>query len=503
MVVRFKRLIAILVATCAALVIGACVVFADAEIQYEFENITNPAMMRNGTRYNYATTNENNKVILSCEEGIKSIYVEFHNLPNELITITNQDTGQLEECNPNFFLHYYENIEDLFGTKPNSVEISFPAGLDIARFYAFSEEEGDFVQKWEPMCEQADLMLISTHADDEQLFFAGLLPYYAIERGYDVQVVYYINHFTTQWGTADYTRPHEQLDGLWTVGITHYPYMSNFRDIYGMLDGREPQAASEAMVENFRYYTNTSREELIGFHVDTIRKFKPLIVVDHDIYGEYGHAAHIMNTLLLFDALEICDDATQYPESANQYGTWMPQKVYIHSYSENQIYMDWDTPYESMGGKTPFQMTQEGFRCHPSQHYANFTNWLYGFENNITRSTEITLYSPNIYGLYYSSVGADTVGGDMFENVMSYAEQAAAAEEEARRQAEEEARRQAEEEARRRAEEEARRQAEEEAAEEARIAKKKKNTRIGIASGSAVLGVGALLLGRKGRKRKK
>ena len=30
----------------------------------------------------------------------------------------------------------------------------------------------DFVQIWNPPCEKADMMIITTHSDDEQLFFA-------------------------------------------------------------------------------------------------------------------------------------------------------------------------------------------------------------------------------------------------------------------------------------------------------------------------------------------
>jgi LmbE family N-acetylglucosaminyl deacetylase len=40
----------------------------------------------------------------------------------------------------------------------------------------------------------ADLVLFSAHGDDEHLFFAGLLPTYAEERGYRVQVVYLTDH---------------------------------------------------------------------------------------------------------------------------------------------------------------------------------------------------------------------------------------------------------------------------------------------------------------------
>ncbi len=38
------------------------------------------------------------------------------------------------------------------------------------------------------------------------------------------------------------------------------------------------------------------------------------------------------------------------------------------------------------------------------------------------KASDITSYSPCEFGLYYSSVGADITGGDMFENIKTYAE---------------------------------------------------------------------------------
>lgn len=53
----------------------------------------------------------------------------------------------------------------------------------------------DTVQKREaPKEDGTDLILFSTHSDDEQLFFAGLLPYYAAELDYEVLVVYLTDH---------------------------------------------------------------------------------------------------------------------------------------------------------------------------------------------------------------------------------------------------------------------------------------------------------------------
>ena len=105
---------------------------------------------------------------------------------------------------------------------------------------------------------------------------------------------------------------------------------------------------------------------------------------------------------------------------------WDTPKAYIHLWQENEIIMNWDIPLEKFGGKTAFQVTQDGFMCHKSQHWTWFYGWIYGPANNITKASEILTYSPCRYGLFRSTVGADVKGGDMFENIpMSYAEIAA------------------------------------------------------------------------------
>jgi hypothetical protein len=87
----------------------------------------------------------------------------------------------------------------------------------------------------------------------------------------------------------------------------------------------------------------------------------------------------------------------------------------------NQIVMDYDTPLESFGGKTAFEVTQDGFACHKSQHWTWFYKWIYGSEENpYTKASQIKTYSPCQYGLYHTTVGTDVVGGDFFENVITH-----------------------------------------------------------------------------------
>jgi hypothetical protein len=83
--------------------------------------------------------------------------------------------------------------------------------------------------------------------------------------------------------------------------------------------------------------------------------------------------------------------------------------------------MDYDIPLESFGGKTAFEVSQDGFSYHKSQHWMRFYKWLYGTtEAPITKASQITDASPCYFGLYRSTVGADVLGGDFFENLKSY-----------------------------------------------------------------------------------
>ena len=205
------------------------------------------------------------------------------------------------DCGLNGFLHDFADLKELFGYSPKNVDIHFTDGSVIADVHAYSGDIPDSVQRWEPYLDKADLVLLTTHSDDEQLFFAGLLPYYAIERKLDVQVVYFIQHF--QIGSKlDHVRPHEQLDGLWTVGIRHYPYISEFPDVYA--EDKDRQTALNLMLYRFKGYGYTY-DDFLGYTVGIIRRFKPLVLVTHDLNGEYGHGAHVLNADTLYSTWSV------------------------------------------------------------------------------------------------------------------------------------------------------------------------------------------------------
>lgn len=374
----------------------------------------------------FTTVAGGSTIELESEKSISGFYIMWNKIPG---TWSYDVDGTTHIAGEKRFLHEYIALK----SPSNKIIVKIPdSGAQITDIYAFSAGTlPEWVQVWDEPCERADILLFSTHSDDEQLFFAGLLPYYSIEREAYVQVVYMTNH----WDTT--TRPHEQLNGLWTVGIRNYPIIAEFPD-----DARSLGSTSESRETVLaRAQSVYNEEEWVKFQVELIRRFKPQVVVDHDLNGEYRHGAHILNADALMTALEMSNDETYDLGSVEKYGIWDVPKAYLHLYGENQIVMDYDTPYKSMNGKTPFEISKLGYACHLSQQWTWFTDWI-----SKDKATDIDTYSPCKFGLYRTTVGEDVAKNDMLENITPWAE--IIAQEEAERLAkEEEERKKAEEEA--------------------------------------------------------
>lgn len=312
----------------------------------------------------------------SSEEPISVFYIKWNQPPGEWTL--SYDGGEIL-CGQSGFLH-----ECVFLPKAVTELTVTPKAL--AYFCgATGFTDGtlpSWVQLWQKPWDQADLLVLSTHNDDDLLFFGGAEPYYARERGYRVQVVYFTNHW------RDSTRPNETLDGLWTMGIDHYPIISPMND----------------------YELNAySDEDGAAYLCEQLRRFKPSVVLSQDQNGEYGHGAHFMLFRSLKLALNAAPDASSYPESAEKYGVWDVPKTYLHLYGEpdTQTIMDWDQPLASFGGLTGFELAEKAYACHVNQNYLTAFR-VYG------HGTDYDCYR---FGLYRSTVGEDKAKNDFFENL--------------------------------------------------------------------------------------
>ena len=262
---------------------------------------------------------------------------------------------------------------------------------------------GNTGHEWEEPLDKADLVLFSTHADDEHLFFAGVLPYCAAN-GIKAQVVYMNNHDDNP------VRNDERLFGLWAAGIRNMPVVAPFPDLF-----------SETLKGALAVYGNLgfTEEDFINFYVENIRRFKPLVAVGHDIDGEYGHGGHMLSAFALTKAVDLAADPGYHKESALKYGVWDTPKTYLHLYGERGITINIDEPLDFFDGKTAFQVSQYGFSFHKSQHWTYFNTWLNGSADaKVTSSAQIKSYNPAKYGLIRTTVGEDPEDAtDFFHNV--------------------------------------------------------------------------------------
>ena len=345
------------------------------------------------TAYSFAA---GGTLTITTEDPICGIAVKF----NRRAVPWRASAGQYEQdCGQYGFLHDFTDISEFI---TNTITLTFHKAASVCdvRVFGAGELPPD-VQVWQPPCDKADLMLFTTHSDDEHLFFLGLIPTMAA-KGYRMQVAYFVHH------NGEPARLHEQLNGLWTAGLQQYPVLGKFPDQY---------STSAAGAKSNFASVGVSYDALIANQTELLRRFRPDVVVGHDVNGEYGHGQHRLNTETLRKALELSADPNAYPASAQKYGTWDVPKTYLHLWTQNPIVMDYDTPLDSFGGKTAYQISMEAYSCHKSQQYTWFTTWARGANRQFTKASQITSYSPCRFGLYRTSVGTDTGIGDMFEHL--------------------------------------------------------------------------------------
>ena len=239
------------------------------------------------------------------------------------------------------------------------------------------------VQVWNPPVAKADVMLVSTHQDDEVIFMGGTIPYYATALKKPFIVVYMAN--CTRY------RRNAALNCLWKMGVRDYPEFINLQD-------KRVKSISEGVS------LWGGKDAILSALVERIRRFKPEVIVTHDLNGEYGHNQHKITARAMKYAIDAAADPSRYPDSYNRYGAWQVKKLYHHLYKENEIMMDWETPLDSLNGYTPLKVAQIGMNEQASQlkYYQVVSHGKYDNAR---------------FGLYFSTVGEDVAKNDFLENI--------------------------------------------------------------------------------------
>ncbi len=389
-----RRFVLLVILCFFAWVLPASAKDAERELSIACADGKSTAVLRDG---NYKTTvklNSGDRIQISAADGtpLQGIYVIWHS-PVEPWTLY-VDEGEIS-CGENGFLHEYIALD----TPTKTAELVIHAdGMKIAEIRGFSEGEipGD-VQRWEPPCERADILMFASHADDDILFMGGIVPTYGVAENAKVQVV-----FMTEFWTTAPVREHEKLDGLWADGLKNYPVSADFVDRY-----------SASLKEAQGQYDS---EEVTGFMVEQIRRFQPQVIVTHDINGEYGHGYHMLTADCAMQAVEAALSEEKYPDTAAKYGLWNTPKTYLHLFKDNAIRLDLRVPIEEMGGRTALEIAAEAYKKHVSQQ----GTWFYVSDTN--------KYSCADFGLWRSLVGVDEKP-NMLDHIVLYEEQERIAEE--------------------------------------------------------------------------
>ena len=323
------------------------------------------------------------------DKTIAGVYICFGNMPpawEVQVSDDGKDWFRAVEGDTRF-LHSYVALPEPSRHVRVVVNHEKKYTLRVNEIFALTEGDlPDWVQVWEPTHEKADLMFISTHPDDELIFFGGAIPTYAVEQNRRVVVAYFSRSNTT--------RSSELLNGLWHMGVRNYPVIGDFRD-------------SKAKNMNEAYKNAGGKKAVNEWFVGLYRQYKPEVVVTQDIDGEYGHSQHKLVSEAAFNNIATAANEDEFTDLTVAYGTWEVKKFYRHLWKENQITFDWSVPLESMNGYTGLELADEAYRIyHKTQAASGFSVMETGVE-----------YDNRVFGLVYTTVGEDVAKNDFLENI--------------------------------------------------------------------------------------
>ncbi len=380
-----KKLFSVLLILFFALLLCKVTYADELKGTFDLSNKGKVSALTDTSHYSIVNFNKGDTITITSEDNSKihGLYITW-DCPAMPWTLTSGDVTQ--NCGKDGFIHEYVDINN----PSETITITIPDdGMRISGIRVFGEGElPRDVQIWNTPT-KADIMVVSSHADDEILFFGPVLSTYTYLHDADVLVCY----MTTFWNTNK-VREHEKLDGLWESGIRIYPISGDFKDIY-----------SETLAQAEKQY---DYEKLTSFLTENIRRYKPQVIVTHDEFGEYGHGYHMLTFKAVTESVLFANDKEKFEESATLYGTWDTQKTYIHLYKENPITLDCRVPIEEdYAGRTALDIAKEAYTKHVSQQKW----WFY-----VSDTYE---YSCAEYGLYRSTVGTDTEN-NMLCNIKTY-----------------------------------------------------------------------------------
>lgn len=318
------------------------------------------------TTYLDGKSAKNAWVKITSPEPVYGLYLCFRNMPAYEVQVDRGEGWEtVAEGNPEYLHAFYE--------LDGATQIRIQAVAEKAVSFGFNEitvfGEGkipEWVQRWEPTPEKADLLFVIGNPDEEALYLGGAIPVYACEQHHSVALACI--------GYDNPSRRSELLNSLWSMGYRSYPIINKV-------------AKPERKISN----------ATIEFVVGAVRRCRPEVIVTMDEKGEGNNANRKI-------AAEVCKLA--FDRAAEGENPWQAKKLYLHLYGNDPTVLDWSQPLESQKGLDGLSVARRAYLYYKTQD-----------DTDKDVMTNGKKYANTTFGLYKSLVGEDTAKNDFLENI--------------------------------------------------------------------------------------
>ncbi len=264
--------------------------------------------------------------------------------------------------------------------------------------------------QWESPTNKIVLLAVNAHPDDEGIFFGGTLPYYAAALGLPTMLV---SMTSGDWYPTSLTiREAELRCAARNYGLRYEPLFPRFRDVPSQSMPGNPYTNkidatwdywADGVLDGDGSDVEAGKLKAIAYLAEQIRRYRPDVVITHDVQGEYGHHNHIATTCAVTNAFFMAADPTASATNLAGLPPWQVKKLYLHIYPSNRLFHNFtELRLPELSNRSSRDLAEDGLNCHVSQRSPDVATVYRTGENYDS-------YPSEWWGLYASTVGPDTV----------------------------------------------------------------------------------------------
>lgn len=279
----------------------------------------------------------------------------------------------------------------------------------------FNPQSNDFGRAYVARPSKVTIMIVNAHPDDEGIFFGGTIPYYT--QTLAVPTIC-ISMTSGDFSLAPTVREEEFRNAAWEYGLRNHPLFPRFRDYW--IEGEDINGTWDIWNDNILGNGDEAAGKLKAteYLATQIRKYRPEVVVSHDVNGEYGHSNHKATGVASADAFAMAADPNK---DLDGLPAWQAKKLYLHRYNTepgtiSKLFHDhWETA--SISGLSPRQVANNGLAYHATQGPQTVST---AYLTGETASTAFDPHPSEEWGLHTTHVGPDTTTADFTINGTLY-----------------------------------------------------------------------------------